>query len=419
MVEKTVANASRLERQALINEVLEDNSSTTDNSLTMTTLASARVRSSENPSDGGGSGSDCESDEESGRLNSVLCQMMKDQFANYVVQKMLDVAEQPIRKELMIQIRPHLAMLRKYIYGKHIINKMEKYYMKTNQVHLAVGFNSNSSSLLDHNCRSTPESIVFTRGVNTSAASVLPPLLTPTDMAIRAPKPVSLSRSVAHQNHYHLFHSSYSHNNHNLSGLSRSTGGGASTSSNSSGSTTNRINKHQSSKDSNNRKFSLTSVIPNGLVNGKQSINNYNNKLKNQSNNVKVSSIGNEHGQDLVNESSPSSTAVAAARINQPSVDETIEDENGVSELFENIDEYGNHDDGDKTDENRIDDVCSNDVVDGCTNMIGNQNGNLDDDDDEEKFESSLVEDGPIMCKKRDNNGKEFESLLITNGTSD
>jgi len=58
--------------------------------------------------------------------------MMKDQFANYVVQKMLDLAESTQRKKLMQNIRPHVAALRKYTYGKHIIAKLEKYFQKQN-----------------------------------------------------------------------------------------------------------------------------------------------------------------------------------------------------------------------------------------------------------------------------------------------
>lgn len=57
--------------------------------------------------------------------------MMKDQYANYVVQKMIDVSEPTQRKVLMHKIRPHLNSLRKYTYGKHIIAKLEKYFMKT------------------------------------------------------------------------------------------------------------------------------------------------------------------------------------------------------------------------------------------------------------------------------------------------
>lgn len=61
---------------------------------------------------------------------SALYIMMKDQYANYVVQKMIDVAEPKQRSILMHKIRPHIATLRKYTYGKHILAKLEKFYMK-------------------------------------------------------------------------------------------------------------------------------------------------------------------------------------------------------------------------------------------------------------------------------------------------
>jgi len=57
---------------------------------------------------------------------------MKDQFANYVVQKMIDVADAPQRKMMLQKIRPHVAALRKYAYGKHILAKLEKFYTKNN-----------------------------------------------------------------------------------------------------------------------------------------------------------------------------------------------------------------------------------------------------------------------------------------------
>ncbi|XP_011875908.1 PREDICTED: pumilio homolog 2 isoform X4 [Vollenhovia emeryi] len=63
--------------------------------------------------------------------DNALNVMMKDQYANYVVQKMIDVAEPAQRKVLMHKIRPHLGSLRKYTYGKHIIVKLEKFFMKT------------------------------------------------------------------------------------------------------------------------------------------------------------------------------------------------------------------------------------------------------------------------------------------------
>ncbi|VDN00881.1 unnamed protein product [Thelazia callipaeda] len=63
-------------------------------------------------------------------IATPLLMMMKDQFANYVVQKMLDVADSALRKKMMLAIKPHIPALRKYNYGKHIITKLEKYFQK-------------------------------------------------------------------------------------------------------------------------------------------------------------------------------------------------------------------------------------------------------------------------------------------------
>ena len=52
--------------------------------------------------------------------------MMKDQFANYVIQKMLDFADHEERKILLSKMRPHIGALKKYTYGKHIITKLDK-----------------------------------------------------------------------------------------------------------------------------------------------------------------------------------------------------------------------------------------------------------------------------------------------------
>lgn len=78
--------------------------------------------------------------------SSPLLLMMKDQYANYVVQKMLDVAEPVQRKKLMQSIRPHVQALRKYTYGKHIITKLEKYFQKTSpQAAAELGFGQQTS----------------------------------------------------------------------------------------------------------------------------------------------------------------------------------------------------------------------------------------------------------------------------------
>lgn len=63
--------------------------------------------------------------------NSGLQVMMKDQYANYVVQKMIDVSEPTQRKVLLHKIRPHMNSLKKYTYGKHIIAKLDKFSLKT------------------------------------------------------------------------------------------------------------------------------------------------------------------------------------------------------------------------------------------------------------------------------------------------
>lgn len=95
VVERCVTHASRSERCALIEEV-------------------------------------CARDPAYGNEGSAtLYAMMKDQYANYVVQKMIEIAEQPQRKLLLQRIRPYMVQLRKYTYGKHILSKLEKFMMKT------------------------------------------------------------------------------------------------------------------------------------------------------------------------------------------------------------------------------------------------------------------------------------------------
>ncbi|KAI8916962.1 armadillo-type protein [Powellomyces hirtus] len=63
---------------------------------------------------------------------SPLILMMKDQFANYVVQKMLDVVDGTQRDVLVQKIKPHLPSLKKYTYGKHLITKVEKLVLQHN-----------------------------------------------------------------------------------------------------------------------------------------------------------------------------------------------------------------------------------------------------------------------------------------------
>ncbi|CDW53657.1 Maternal protein pumilio [Trichuris trichiura] len=77
----------------------------------------------------------------------TLLVMMKDQFANYVVQKLLDVADPQQRKKLMQSIRPHVSSLRKFSYGKHIVSKLEKYFQKQSSLPTAVDMGIGQTNL--------------------------------------------------------------------------------------------------------------------------------------------------------------------------------------------------------------------------------------------------------------------------------
>lgn len=51
---------------------------------------------------------------------------MKDQYANYVVQKVLETCDDQQRELLLSRIKVHLHALKKYTYGKHIVARVEK-----------------------------------------------------------------------------------------------------------------------------------------------------------------------------------------------------------------------------------------------------------------------------------------------------
>ncbi|GAB4824440.1 Pumilio 1 [Ancistrocladus abbreviatus] len=58
--------------------------------------------------------------------NEPLQAMMKDQFANYVVQKVLETCNDQQRELILSRIKVHLNALKKYTYGKHIVARVEK-----------------------------------------------------------------------------------------------------------------------------------------------------------------------------------------------------------------------------------------------------------------------------------------------------
>ncbi|KAI4390140.1 hypothetical protein MLD38_002283 [Melastoma candidum] len=58
--------------------------------------------------------------------NEPLQAMMKDQFGNYVVQKVLETCEDQHRELILSRVKVHLNALKKYTYGKHIVARVEK-----------------------------------------------------------------------------------------------------------------------------------------------------------------------------------------------------------------------------------------------------------------------------------------------------
>ena len=91
VVEKCVQHGSAADRQAFLNEVLAPQPTSDDPDAAFPLLL-----------------------------------MMRDQFANYVVQKMLDLLDARQRDTLLERIKPHLPALRRYTYGKHILAKIDR-----------------------------------------------------------------------------------------------------------------------------------------------------------------------------------------------------------------------------------------------------------------------------------------------------
>ena len=58
--------------------------------------------------------------------NSVLIGMVKDQFGNYVIQRLIDVLDDEQLANMVQRIRRYVPSLRKIPYGRHILAKIEK-----------------------------------------------------------------------------------------------------------------------------------------------------------------------------------------------------------------------------------------------------------------------------------------------------
>ncbi|WOH11240.1 hypothetical protein DCAR_0830720 [Daucus carota subsp. sativus] len=60
--------------------------------------------------------------------NDNLLTMVKDQYANYVIQKIIQNCSGDQREMLLGRIKTHLNSLKKYTYGKHIVARFEQLY---------------------------------------------------------------------------------------------------------------------------------------------------------------------------------------------------------------------------------------------------------------------------------------------------
>jgi len=96
--------------------------------------------------------------------------MMKDQYANYVVQKMLDIADTQQRKMLILKIKPHILNLRKFTYGKHIINKLEKFFTKSTSSAPSGSMSSEATTMPSTN--TSPTSGLLSVSTTSSEASL-------------------------------------------------------------------------------------------------------------------------------------------------------------------------------------------------------------------------------------------------------
>ncbi|GFH11566.1 Puf protein, partial [Haematococcus lacustris] len=98
VIEKSLAHSSDSDRCLLVNALLDSDA----------THLTAR-----------------QSSDESGPLGP-LDRLMRDQFGNYVIQRLLEVCNDEQRDVLLERVRDQLQTLKRFTYGKHIVARMEK-----------------------------------------------------------------------------------------------------------------------------------------------------------------------------------------------------------------------------------------------------------------------------------------------------
>mmetsp|Transcript_26463 Transcript_26463/g.103094 ORF Transcript_26463/g.103094 Transcript_26463/m.103094 type:complete len:162 (+) Transcript_26463:274-759(+) len=65
---------------------------------------------------------------------SPLSLLVRDQYGNYVVQRILDIAEPAQRQKVVEILREQVSAIKKYSYGKHIIARLEPGWPRQNSI---------------------------------------------------------------------------------------------------------------------------------------------------------------------------------------------------------------------------------------------------------------------------------------------
>lgn len=55
-----------------------------------------------------------------------ILMMVRDKYGNYIVQKIIEVANEEQKSLLEKRLRPHIEQLKKITYGKHIVNCLRR-----------------------------------------------------------------------------------------------------------------------------------------------------------------------------------------------------------------------------------------------------------------------------------------------------
>lgn len=108
VIEKCMAYCGKEEKKIMIDKMLGKRTASSDS-----------VLEPEDPGEGGIEEKDFEGVEH-------LPKLMSDQYANYVVQKLLEICDDDQFEEFLTRVRQHVPEMKKYAYGKHIVAHVER-----------------------------------------------------------------------------------------------------------------------------------------------------------------------------------------------------------------------------------------------------------------------------------------------------